>query len=59
MQHNNTQHGKQSNATSSMTISMKQSIVMLSISYAQYHIQAPYAERHYADFHYANCCGAG
>jgi len=30
-----------------MTLSMLQSIVMLTVIYADYHIQAPYAECHY------------
>jgi hypothetical protein len=28
---------------------------MLSVSYAEYHIQALYAECHYAQCHYAKC----
>jgi len=41
-----------------MTVSIMQSFVMLSVSYAQYHIQALYAEWHYAECHYAESRGA-
>ncbi len=31
---------------------------MLTVTYADCHISAPYAECHYAECHYAECCYA-
>jgi hypothetical protein len=41
-----------------MTLSIIQSIVMLTISYVECHIQTLYAECYFAECRYAYCLGA-
>ncbi len=59
IQHNDTQHNSKLNATFSMTtLSTKQRIDVLTVTYAQGHLQAIFAECRYAECHYGECRSA-